>query len=256
MNTPAIVKPSTKINFSHDNIVGEYSTEYFGASLADFSIDVFNVDYWQAKQALTGTAQGRGTTYFIQANEAHHWVLRHYYRGGLIGKFNRDSYIFTGVENTRAAQEFNLLHQMYTKGLPVPKPVAYRVIKRGLFYSADLLSQRIENAQDLVGLLTKKSVTTALCYKIGKVIRAFHDNGIYHHDLNIHNILIDQQEKVWIIDFDRGEIRTNNASWKQSNLDRLARSFAKEKQKLEVFFWEQENWQQLIKGYQLEQSEG
>lgn len=256
MNTPAIVKPSTQKVFKQDNIHGEYVVECFNENEStneeqpEFSSDIFNIDYWKAKQAITGSAQGRGTTYFIQPNTNQHWVLRHYYRGGLIGKFNRDSYIFTGLKNTRAAKEFTLLQQLHEKGLPVPMPVAYQVIKNGLFYQADLLSQRIENSQDLVGMLTKQAVTPELWHKIGCTIKAFHDNHVYHHDLNTHNILIDKQEKVWIIDFDQGEIRKNEKKWKKDNLARLERSFLKEKKKLEKFYWVQKNWQQLMQGYQ------
>lgn len=57
-----------------------------------------------------------------------------------------------------------------------------------------------------------------------------HDLGINHTDLNIHNILMDEQEKFWIIDFDKC-FQQSGESWKQGNLERLKRSFEKEAQR-------------------------
>jgi 3-deoxy-D-manno-octulosonic acid kinase len=119
-----------------------------------------------------------------------------------------------------------------------------------LFYCADLLSSRIEHAEDLVALLSKQPLTAALWKKIGVTIKRFHDNNIYHHDLNAHNILIDKNDQVFLIDFDRGEVRKNNqASWQQANLARLERSFLKEFNKLPTFHWQHDNWQLLLESY-------
>ena len=116
---------------------------------------------------------------------------------------------------------------------------------------AELLITRIENAQDLVELLSKQALSETLWKKIGVTIKRFHDNNIYHHDLNAHNILIDNKENVFLIDFDRGEIRKNNqASWQQTNIARLLRSFEKEKNKLPTFHWQHDHWQLLLEGYQ------
>ena len=176
-------------------------------------------------------------------------MLRHYYRGGFIGKFNKDSYWFTGQNNTRAAREFSLLLTLQHLGLPAPEPVAYRVSRQGLFYRADLLSTRIREAQDLVGILTHQPLDETVWADIGATIRRFHDNGIYHHDLNAHNILLGKGQKVSLIDFDRGEQRTIKQSWQQANIERLLRSFRKEKNKIPGFHWQQDNWQMLLTGY-------
>ncbi len=222
---------------------------YDELAIAQFSPDMLKAQYWQNTNAVTGSAQGRGTTWFVQHNN-HHWVLRHYYRGGLIGKLVKDSYLFTSLKNTRAAQEFALLAHMQTLSLPVPKPVAYRIVRRGFLYRADILSSRIENAQDLVAILSKQALTTDIWKKIGVTIKQFHDNNIYHHDLNAHNILINEQQEVFLIDFDRGELREADSSgWQQSNIARLLRSFTKELNKLKNFNWSEENWQMLLKGY-------
>ena len=223
--------------------------------LDHFSPDMLNAQYWQAQNAITGSAQGRGTTWFVQYNSqigkpAKQWVLRHYYRGGLIGKMIHDSYFFTSYKNTRAAKEFALLAHMQTLALPAPKPIAYRVIRHGLFYRADLLSSRIENAQDLVALLTEQTIDESLWAKIGATIKYFHDHNIYHHDLNAHNILINDQQEVFLIDFDQGEVRTTNQKrWQQSNMQRLLRSFHKEQNKISNFHWQADNWQMLLHGY-------
>jgi 3-deoxy-D-manno-octulosonic acid kinase len=121
--------------------------------------------------------------------------------------------------------------------------------KKGLFYHADLLTARISSAEDLVAVLTKKSLTTATWAAIGQTIQAFHQQGIYHHDLNAHNILIDQLGKIWLIDFDRGQQRKPQKRWQQGNVNRLLRSFHKEKQKLPRLHFSIDDWQSFQQGY-------
>jgi len=223
--------------------------------ITNFSAEMLSPEYWQQKNSVTGSAQGRGTTWFVAYsignNIQHDWVLRHYYRGGLIGKIINDSYWYSGLEKTRAACEFALLRHMNTLQLPAPEPIAYRVIQDGLFYKADLLSSRIQHAQDLVAILSKQSLSDDVWYNIGATIKRFHHHGIYHHDLNSHNILVDDKEQVFLIDFDRGELRTNpvKTRWKQDNMARLQRSFLKELNKLDQFNFSDDNWQTLMKGY-------
>jgi 3-deoxy-D-manno-octulosonic acid kinase len=139
---------------------------------------------------------------------------------------------------------------MQKLALPTPKPIAYRTIRKGIFYKADLLSSRIKNAKDLVDILSEKALTDSQWQHIGRTIKRFHDNNIYHHDLNAHNILIDKQENVFLIDFDRGEIRTSHQNiWQKSNMDRLQRSFLKELERVPNFKWKKENWKLLLEGY-------
>jgi 3-deoxy-D-manno-octulosonic acid kinase len=250
LNQPAIVKPCQEKTFQQDNIYCRYDS----VEIEPFLPEMLEGQYWQEQNAIVGSAQGRGTTWFIatknSANVMRNWVLRHYYRGGLIGKVINDQYLYTGLENTRAAREFSLLKTMRSLGLPAPKPVAFRVEKRGMFYRADLLSSRIENANDLVGILSNNEINQTLWFDIGKVIKAFHQQGIYHHDLNAHNILLDDTNRVWLIDFDRGEQRTKLAQWPEQNMARLLRSFRKECNRVTNFQWQEKNWQMLMKGYQ------
>ena len=217
----------------------------------DFSSQMLTSDYWVNQNLVEGTAQGRGTTWFVRYNNQQ-WVLRHYYRGGLIGKFNNDSYCFITQQTTRAAKEFRLLTLMQAWQLPAPQPVAYRVVRHGLglTYQADLLTSRITNAKDLVALLTQTTLSTEIWHHIGATIKRFHEKGIYHHDLNAHNILLNHENIAWLIDFDQGEQRRPEQSWQQGNLQRLLRSFRKEKAQLPDFYWQEENWSMLLKGYE------
>ncbi len=130
-------------------------------------------------------------------------------------------------EKTRSYQEFMLLNHLRDAGVNVPRPIAARVQKHGLLYKADLLSEKVPNARDLVSILQESPISDELYRKIGREIRKMHDAQVNHTDLNIHNILIDDQEKVWIIDFDKCYVQIGD-SWKQGNLKRLKRSFEKE----------------------------
>ncbi len=234
---------------------GSVYCQYDTSEIKQFYPEMLDALFWQQQEAVTGSAQGRGTTWFVKYNgdsttPEKHWVLRHYYRGGLIGKLINDSYWFNSQQNTRAAKEFALLTTMQKLALPAPKPIAYRVIRSGLLYRADLLSSRIENAQDLVAILSNQVLSHDLWKKVGATIKRFHNNSIYHHDLNAHNILIDDKNEVFVIDFDRGEIRPKNKDgWQQANMARLQRSFMKELSQLKQFHFSQDSWKSLLEGY-------
>ncbi|MCW8832239.1 MAG: 3-deoxy-D-manno-octulosonic acid kinase [Colwellia sp.] len=234
---------------------GRVYCQYDKNEINQFCPDMLDAQFWQQHSAITGSAQGRGTTWFVKHHDdphssAKHWVLRHYYRGGLIGKLINDSYWFSAYQSTRAAKEFALLAKMQQLALPAPKPIAYRVVRSGLLYQADLLSSRIENAQDLVAILSERALPHEQWKKIGATIKQFHDHRIYHHDLNAHNILIDNKDDVFIIDFDRGEVRSNNKdAWQQANVARLQRSFLKELGLIAPFHFNQDCWRSLVEGY-------
>ena len=211
--------------------------------------DWFEAAFWRHQNAITGQSVGRGITWFVKFQDEY-WVLRHYNRGGLVEKVLKDKYLFTGVKQTRCYQEILLLEQMYSQGLPVPKPIAARIVREGLFYRADLLIEKIHNSQDLFHHLQKAVLSERDWHIIGAMIAKFHQAGIYHSDLNAHNILVDEQHEFWLIDFDKCETRVVAERWQQENLERLHRSFRKEKELHATFYFEDQDWHWLIQGYQ------
>ena len=167
---------------------------------------------------------GRGGARIIRHGDGE-WVLRHYRRGGLPGRFIRDRYVWTGLEATRPWREWRLLHSLYKEGLSVPRPLAARVARRGLFYRGDLVTARIPKARSLAALLggPRRLPWDA----VGRTLHRFHEAGVWHADLNAHNILLDESGGVHLIDFDRGRRRPPEAGWQRANLARLRRSFDK-----------------------------
>ncbi|OCH04062.1 3-deoxy-D-manno-octulosonic acid kinase [Aliivibrio fischeri] len=215
---------------------------YDDSILSDSPEQCCDPDYWQQQNKVIGSAQGRGTTWFVALDKMDA-ALRHYRRGGLFGKIIKDHYIFTGWEKSRSYQEFQLLKSLKEAGVNVPKPIAARTIKRTFCYQADLLSEKIPNAQDLVSILQEKPLSKEMYQKVGNEIRKMHAAQVNHTDLNIHNILIDDNDKVWIIDFDKC-YQQKGDDWKQGNWNRLKRSFVKEVTKRNIH-WSEEEWASL-----------
>ena len=168
---------------------------------------------------------GRGSAWIVARPDGE-WVLRHYRRGGLPGRFIRDLYLWTGLEATRPWREWRLLHSLYKEGLPVPQPLAARVARAGPFYRGDLVTRRIAGARSLAELL-RGDGRDIPWRDVGACLRRFHDAGVWHADLNAHNLLIDTAGCVHLIDFDRGERRAPAPAWQLANLRRLARSLGK-----------------------------
>ena len=221
----------------------------------NFDMAYFQPDYWQQLGLVTGQSKGRNTVWFLRHQDGNEAVLRHYYRGGLVGKINKDKFWPEPAARSRAMAEFSLLWQMRLWGLPVPRPCAALYQKHSLgFYSADILIERIAGTTDLAHLLQQRSLTAAEWQQLGAVIARFHQHQVYHSDLNCHNILLDSQGQFWLIDFDKCAIRTAadypDQSWKTQNLQRLLRSLNKEQQQLPVFHWQPDQFAALELGYQ------
>ena len=207
---------------------------------------LFDAAAWQARGQLLGSARGRGETAFVGDGERQ-YVLRHYCRGGLPGRFIRDRYIWTGLERSRPWREWHLTAELFRRGLPVPQPVAARVVRHGLCYSADLMTVRIPDSTSLAQQLGQRALGAAEWHAVGACIRRFHDAGLDHADLNAHNILL-TPAGTYLIDFDRGRLRAAG-DWQQHNLERLLRSLRKLYTENLDFHFTENDWQALLAGY-------
>ncbi len=221
---------------------------YDAEQLGNIGADLFEPGLLEQKKMLRGCAHGRGTTHFFELN-GREFVLRHYHRGGRAADVLGDRYLITSLAKTRAWREWYLLKKLIELDLPVPRPVAARVVTGRLFYRADLITLRIEKSQPLSQRLRFGSLGEKQWCAIGACIGRFHHRGIYHADLNAHNILLDAEGSIYLVDFDKGAIRNPRPGWQQANLARLLRSLQKLSRQHATFHFNGDNWHTLLGGW-------
>src|SRR5690606_6194258 len=129
---------------------------------------------------------GRSAAWFVHGDSGAA-VLRLYRRGGLMARLGRRDYLWLGERRARSFAEFGLLHAMWRDGLPVPRPLAAGYWRRGAFYGAAILVERIAGARPLVQVLDDGACCQAAALAIARMHRA----GVWHADLNAHNVLLD-----------------------------------------------------------------
>ncbi|TDJ47572.1 MAG: 3-deoxy-D-manno-octulosonic acid kinase [Gammaproteobacteria bacterium] len=194
-----------------------------------------------------GPVAGRGAVAFIDVGGVK-CVLRHYYRGGMIRRFVKDAFFWAGEPRTRSFAEWRLLAELCRRGLPVPQPVAARYVRRGPWYTADLVTRCIPGVGSLAARLTEAPQGEAVWQRVGAMIRRFHDARVCHADLNAHNIQIGANGDCHLLDFDRGRIMPGAGVWSERNLTRLHRSLEKVSRITDAQFVDA-NWQALMAGY-------
>ncbi len=214
---------------------------------AEAAESLFEPDFWRRRNSLVEAARGRGSAWFVNSG-ARQWVLRHYRRGGYIARLSEDRYVWAGETRVRAFAEWRLLELLTERGLPVPKPIAARYQRSGLLYRCDLITQRIADAKPLSETLEVGAISEATWRAVGAAVAELHRAGVDHADLNAHNLLLDAQGAVSVIDFDRGRLRAPGA-WTSRNLRRLRRSLAKVSRGLPADRYSTEVWQWLRAGY-------
>jgi 3-deoxy-D-manno-octulosonic acid kinase len=185
----------------------------------------FDPAHWVAANAVVGEARGRGAVHLFE-HAGRRFVLRHYRRGGLVARISADRYLWLGEDFTRPVRELKLNLRMHAAGLPVPLPVAARFERDGMSYRGDLITEWLPDTQTLAQRLDADEIGLSTWAAIGRCLRRFQDYGLFHSDLNAHNILLRGADEVFLIDFDNGS-RRKGGLWRDSNLARLRRSLDK-----------------------------
>lgn len=182
--------------------------------------------HWAERGRMEASRGGRGAVCFVRG-EFGEAVIRHYRRGGLVGRVIRDRYLWTGEDANRAFREFRVLARLRALGLPVPAPLAAGYARTGLFYRADLMTLAIADSRTLAQELLAGQGDRFDWRGLGELLARFHAAGAFHADLNAHNVMRDGAGGLWLIDFDRGDLRAPALAWQRVNLQRLARSLRK-----------------------------
>jgi 3-deoxy-D-manno-octulosonic acid kinase len=239
----------TSLNSSTTVRTAEGAIIYDGDIFAEISDVDFKMEHWPESRVVTGglRSSGRGNTTVVRGDEGQ-FVLRHFVRGGLVSRFITDSYFWCGEEATRAFSEWRLLCRLVAMELPVPRPAAARYIRSGLTYKADLLTVLIPDVIPLSDRIATLPCGKEFWQKLGREIAPFHKAGVCHADLNAYNVQIDKDDKVWLLDFDRGSLR-QPGTWQQKNLVRLHRSLQKVMGLDPRLYYSESSWQQFLDGY-------
>lgn len=217
---------------------------------------IYDASSWASEQAraafgadqhIAVAQAGRGEVRILQLGFAEA-VLRAYRRGGLIAQISRDRYFWRDAEATRPFREFRLTAQMHAAGLPVPRPLAARYTRCGWGYRAELITERVAASATLADQLKRGEAIDWSA--VGRMIASVHRLGVWHADLNATNILLDANQKIWLIDLDRGRMRHPSRVWQQSNLSRLLRSLRKMGAVRWLPHFETREWPTLLETHQ------
>jgi 3-deoxy-D-manno-octulosonic acid kinase len=209
--------------------------------------DHFNPEWWRRQGAAIGVANGRGKVHFVQAGEEV-WAIRHNLRGGWMARISSDCYLWSGLERTRPWREWRVLRQLWDLGLPVPLPVAARVVRCGAFYRGDLITRRIEQTVTLGQVLHERPLPPEDWRRIGSLLRRFQEVGLRHDDINVSNLLVDAEGTFHLIDFDKACIAAPGA-WCGHNLARFRRSLQKQLNRNPRFAFNDAAWDAVLESY-------
>ena len=209
----------------------------------------FSGEGWAHSEILTGKLRsaGRGNTMFV-GNVPRQFVLRHYMRGGMIGKLVRDHYFYTTEDEIRSFAEWRMLAKMADFDLRVPRPAAARYVRWGTFYRADIITVRIPNVRPLSEYIAEAPRDRDFWASVGAGIQEFHEAGVYHADMNAYNLQIDKDERLWMLDFDKGKL-LQPGPWKLKTLKRLHRSLQKIRTLDPTLEFGARDWEALLEGY-------
>lgn len=234
MTTPAIVRAGPQLAIYDAERYAQYDPSWFDA-------EAFARD-----GARLHSATGRGGVLMLpRAGET--WVLRHYHRGGFVAKLVYDHYLWLALERTRAFREWRLLAELHEAGLPVPRPIAARVVRSGPIYRADIVTALIPDTQPLSSRLRDGEVAASRWVEIGRMVKEIHEHGIDHPDLTAHNILLGPGSSVYLVDFDNAR-RRPPGPWQAGGVARLQRSLRKVALEYGTDF-DESAWEALLDAY-------
>ncbi len=151
---------------------------------------------------------GRRSVLIDEIDDIGSVAVKYYHRGGFVRHLIKKRYLKWG--KTRGQKEYELLQKVRSLGINAPEPIAFAY--RGcLFYQSWLVTREIKQHQTLAKLsLLNDKRTRFVMGNVMEQISALIKNNILHVDLHPGNVIIDNQDRIYILDFDKGDIFLGN----------------------------------------------
>lgn len=179
-----------------------------------------------------GPAGGRGSVWRMELGDGRQLVIKHYRRGGLLGRIRGRSY----AGASRPLEEMRVCAAAHAAGLDVPLIQCLWIERAGPFnHRLAAATVEIPGTRDLFQALDGCRDTgerRQLLTTTAGAVRKLHDTGIHHPDLNLGNILVaggNGSSVIHFIDFDRARLRSRPLGSGERNvaLARMYRSLVK-----------------------------
>jgi len=185
---------------------------------------------WEA--ALLGgvSGGGRGATAVIGDAQAPRWRLKRMRRGGLLAPAWRDRY----PSARRLVATLAASVEAAARGVPTALPVALLVRRGPLGLTRGAMAfEEIEGSEALAtrirdGIAAPEEISAAM-----ETVRAMHERGVHHPDLNLGNILVrtgpGASPAIFVVDLDRADFRDGALPFtaREAGVRRMERSCAK-----------------------------
>ncbi len=183
-----------------------YDSYHFG-SLSDIAdqqlkqlIRFFNLP----KNSVNSALGGRTSITVARLEGIGSVVIKYYRRGGIIRYLIKQRYLKCG--KTRCQIEYELLQKVRSLGINAPEPVAFAYRGR-LFYQCWLVTREIKNHQTLAQISRSNEEQARMAMKaVVKQVSMLIKNNILHVDLHPGNVIVDNQNQVYLLDFDKGGV--------------------------------------------------
>jgi 3-deoxy-D-manno-octulosonic acid kinase len=178
--------------------------------------------------------RGRDALRCLRLPDGERALVRPYRHGGLFRGLTHRVF-FTWPP--RPLRELAISEELHRRGVPTVEPCGACVEPLGgPFYRGWFITRELTGARDLWETVSGSLI---LGFDNGAILRAaadgvkmLHQEGVYHDDLNLKNILVRREVsglKSYIIDFDKASLFLGRLpqAIAQKNLDRLRRSVRK-----------------------------
>ena len=181
-----------------------YGSYHFGVSsaLTDRQIEQLIQLFNMPTNSVNSVLGGRTSVAIAQLEGVGPVVVKYYLRGGLLRHLVQRRYLKL-VGKTRCQIEYEVFHKVRSLGVGAPEPIAY-ASKGNVFYKGWLVTRLIKRHQTLAELsCTDRARTRIAMDELIHHVRILIDNHILHIDLHPGNVLVDANNRTFLVDFDK-----------------------------------------------------
>lgn len=174
----------------------------FSGELGNDQLEALLTHLQTPQAAEASIAGGRAAVTTTEIDGLGPVVIKPYMRGGIIRHIIKSHYLKFG--KPRSQVEFESISELRKLGISAPEPLAYAY--RGFpLYRAWLITREIQNARTLAEVdCGDISRVAGIMKKVIDQIHKLAGCGFIHVDLHPGNVLVDGDDSIYIIDFDKG----------------------------------------------------